>query len=484
MESQGMSGRQLLVKKFKPTDTTIFKTMEDIPETVTHASYVPKPLSKLVRCGPKHLEEGFPTIKGDPRTFNFTTHYKDIFKKHLHQRVQPVRKHYSTVIIGDPEKGSETKTIYGESYPYLNLSSFHKQPKKKDNQVLNPSDVFNGSWISTFKDDFRGHKVDLQGISSQDTSILRATSDFQPKLSVLTEQDFPISMTHASFIPHPPSKLVKPKVSHLEEGFPTIRGDLRALNFLSQYKDTFRRHFVQPIELAERHYSSVCMGDPAKSSEKQTSYSSAFPQISVNSPTKPIRQDELRRRYDYKNDWATSFREDFKPHRVEPIVQVNQVQKVSSLPFDKERSAEDIPLTTNNIFYSSKGSQLPISLPDLDLITKSNVYFGPESESKESYKKTEERIQQAVDQPKPVSYPKSYILTGPDLEPKISMTMADFKPKKITQQPQCESQRSTNFKFPLSDMSFSTNYKDDYIVRPLFPPPTPFDQRHSNVKLR
>lgn len=38
------------------------------------------------------VEEGFPTIKGDPRTFNFITQYKDAYKKHLHQRVQPVGK--------------------------------------------------------------------------------------------------------------------------------------------------------------------------------------------------------------------------------------------------------------------------------------------------------------------------------------------------------------------------------------------------------
>lgn len=38
----------------------------------------------------------------------------------------------------------------------------------------------------------------------------------------------------------------------VEEGFPTIKGDLRALNFLSQYKDVYKKHLVQPVELAER----------------------------------------------------------------------------------------------------------------------------------------------------------------------------------------------------------------------------------------
>ncbi|XP_027883130.1 uncharacterized protein LOC114150708 isoform X2 [Xiphophorus couchianus] len=490
MESQGLTHHQLFAKTFKPTDSTIFKSVEHVPETITHGCYVPQPLSKLVKCGAKHLEEGFPTIKGDPRTLNFITQYKDAYKKHLHQRVQPVGKHFSSITIGDPGKGSETKTMYRASYPQLNLTSFRREPKKKDNTVLNQSDVFKRGLTSTFKDDFRAHKVDLQGISSQQfTGHQRATSNFQPKISIQSLEDIPKSMTQASFIPHPPSKLVKPKVSHLEEGFPTIKGDLRALNFLSQYKDTYRKHLVQPVELAERHYSSVCMGNPAKGSETQTSYSSAFPQISVNSPTKPIIQDELRPRYDYKDSWATSFRDEFKSHKVEPIVIVKPAQCASYLPFvdtNKEQSGEKIHVTTNSIFFSSNGSQPPTSLPDPGLITKSNVYFGPESVSTESYKpqKTEQSIQQEVDQPKVTTYPKSNILTGPDLGPKITITMAEYKPKKITLQQQCESQQKTNFKFPLGDMDFSTNHKDDYIVRPLFPPPAQYDQRYSNVKLR
>ncbi|XP_043986376.1 uncharacterized protein si:dkey-13m1.5 isoform X1 [Gambusia affinis] len=490
MESEELTRHQLFVKKFKPTDETIFKSVEHFPETITHASYVPKPLSKLVKCGVKHLEEGFPTIKGDPRAFKFTTEYEDVYKKHLHQRVQPVEKHYSTVNIGDPRKGSETKTMYRASYPKLNLSSFHREPKKKDNKVLNPSDVFNGPWSSIFKDDFRAHKVDLQGISSHKfTGLQRATSNFQPKIAVPSQQDIPISMTQASFIPHPPSKLVKPKVSHLEEGFPTIRGDQHDVNFLSQYRDAFRKHLVQPVELAERHYSSVCMGNPAKGSETETSYSWAFPQISVNSPVKPIIPDESRRRYDDKNTWATS-RDDFKSHKVAPIVLAKRVQNVSSLPFvdtNKDQSREKIPFTTNSIFFSHQnGSQPPMTLPDPDLITKSNVYFGPESVSKESYKphKTEQNIQQEIEQPKVVTYPESNILTGPDLEPKITMTMADFKAKKITQQPQCESQQTTNLKFPLGDVSYNTSHKDEYITRPLFPRPAQYDQRYSQVKLR
>lgn len=58
-----------------------------------------------------------------------------------------------------------------------------------------------------------------------------------------------------------------------------------------------------------------------------------------------------------------------------------------------------------------------MTLPDPDLITKSNVYFGPESVSKESYKphKTEQNIQQEIEQPKVVTYPESNILTGPGM---------------------------------------------------------------------
>ncbi|XP_008404845.1 uncharacterized protein LOC103463338 isoform X1 [Poecilia reticulata] len=488
MESQGLTRHQLFVKTFKPTDATIFKSMEHFPETITHATYVPQPLSKFVKPGVKHLEEGFPTIKGDLRNFNFTSHYKDVYKKHLLHRVQPVGKHYSTIIMGDPGKRSETKTVYTASYPYLNLSSYRREPKKKDSKVLITSDVFKDCWTSTFKDDFKAHKIDLQGTSSKDmTRLQRATSDFQPKMNIQSVEDIPISMTQASFIPHPPSKLVIPKVSHLEEGFPTIQGDQRTLKFLSEYKDTYRKHLVQPVELAERHYSSVCMGNPAKGSETLTSYSSAYPQISVNSPVKPIYQNEVRPRYDYKERWTTC-RDDFKPHTVEPIVLLKHHQRTSSLPFgtNKEQSGENIPLTTNNIFFSSNGSRPPVCLPDPDLMTKSNVYFGPESESKESYKpqETEQNIQQKVDQPQITTYPNSHILTGPDLGPKITITMADYKPKKITRQQPCESQIKTNFKFPLGDMNFSTTHKDDYIVRPLFPLPTPYDQRHSQVKLR
>lgn len=55
MESQGLTRHQLFAKTFKPTDATIFKSVEHFPETITHGSYVPQPLSKLVKCGAKHL---------------------------------------------------------------------------------------------------------------------------------------------------------------------------------------------------------------------------------------------------------------------------------------------------------------------------------------------------------------------------------------------------------------------------------------------
>ncbi|KAK5599526.1 hypothetical protein CRENBAI_019966 [Crenichthys baileyi] len=268
-----------------------------------------------------------------------------------------------------------------------------------------------------------------------------SVTSFQPaNTKIQSVERVPESTTHATFIPHPLSPLVKAKVKHLEDGFPTIKGDPSPFTFVSQYSDTFKRLMGQPAQPVEKHCSSVCMGNPAKSTQRKTTYTASYLQPSV------CRGDT-----------------------------------------DKERNAERMSVTTNKFFFSDPiGPYSLLCLPDPDMITKSQVQFGPTSPSGQSYTTTtsEQYSKKEGCQAKPAINPRSNILSGPEHGPHISTSMAEYIPLKSSKQGMCQTQQKTNLKFPLSKTHFSTTHSEDYTAKPLILQRSACDQFCSHFMLK
>ncbi|XP_047231654.1 uncharacterized protein LOC124874360 [Girardinichthys multiradiatus] len=318
-----------------------------------------------------------------------------------------------------------------------------------------------------------------------------SVTSFQPtNAKIQSVERFPESTTHATFIPHPLSPLVKAKVKHLEDGFPTIKGDPRTFSFLSQYNDTFKRLMGQPAQPVEKHCSSVCIGNPTKSTQRETTYTASYLQPPVCRPQQTKDQLVFKPRNFYKDCWTTTFREDFKSHKHEPVVQVQTSRNVTSVSrgdTDKERNAERMSVTTNKFFFSDPiGPYSLLCLPDPDMITKSQVHFGPTSPSGQSYTTTtsEQYNKKEGGRAKPAINPRSNILSGPEHGPHISTSMADYIPLKSSKQGMCQTQQKTNLKFPLSKTHFSTTHSEDYTAKPLILQRSARDQFCSHFMLK
>ncbi|XP_021162964.1 uncharacterized protein LOC105938300 isoform X2 [Fundulus heteroclitus] len=159
MEDFTTQYRKLNPRPLQPSVTRVqypnrkIQLVERVPESPAQASFIPHPVSPSVKV--KHLEDGSPTIKGDPRLSNFVSHYNDTFKRHIVQPTQPVQKPSSSIRMGCPGKSSERKTTYKTMYcqPVVCRSE-----KVKNELVHKPTPVYQDSWTTTFRDSFKSHK--------------------------------------------------------------------------------------------------------------------------------------------------------------------------------------------------------------------------------------------------------------------------------------------------------------------------------------
>ncbi|XP_026179263.1 uncharacterized protein LOC117152616 [Mastacembelus armatus] len=126
----------------------------------------------------------------------------------------------------------------------------------------------------------------------------------------------PESTNKATFTPHHVSPVIKATVKHLEEGFPTIKGDKRHCSFVSQCNNTFRGAWGRAAQPVHKHCSSVALGDVVKIVERETSYTASFTQPTFRRNT-PVVKEHLKINFgNFKDSWSSTSKETFCYHKL------------------------------------------------------------------------------------------------------------------------------------------------------------------------
>ncbi|XP_034737111.1 uncharacterized protein LOC117950303 [Etheostoma cragini] len=286
-------------------------------------------------------------------------------------------------------------------------------------------------------------------------------------------EKLPESTSKASFISHRRRcPVVKATAKHLEEGFPTIKGDRRGHSFVSHYNNTFQGAWSRLAKPIEKH-SSVTMGDPGKIVERETTHAKSFSWPPVCRPAVVKERLKLHLGNFSKDFWSSTSREAFCHHKLgDPVVVMRRNQNFHSLPkgdTDARCNKEMMYVTTNRISFSDLNHKAhPVHVLGADLMTKSHVQFSPPrlsslyytTTAKQHYSKQEgERARPAIQLP-------SNILIGPEHEFNPSTTRTDYLPLKTCRQTPVPSQQRSNIRFPLADQHFRTSHSEDYTAKP------------------
>ncbi|KAL7397247.1 hypothetical protein ABVT39_019155 [Epinephelus coioides] len=287
-------------------------------------------------------------------------------------------------------------------------------------------------------------------------------------------ETLPESTSKASFTPHHHCPVVKAASKHLEEGFPTIKGDRRHQRFASEYNDTFQGAWTRAAKPVEKP-SSVALGDPAKIVERETTHAASFIRPTVCRYRPPVVKEPLKLDLGKfsKDLWLSTTRETFGHHNLgDPVVVMRRNRNSSSLPkgdTDSRRNKERMSVTTNSISFSDSHTERPVYVLGADLMTNSHVQFSPPclsglyytTTAKEHYSKQDgERARPAIQLP-------SNILSGPGHKWKSSTTKTDYIPLKVCRQTPCPSMQGSNIRFPLDRQHYSTTHSKDYTAKPL-----------------
>ncbi|GAA6235333.1 uncharacterized protein LOC108896134 [Lates japonicus] len=287
------------------------------------------------------------------------------------------------------------------------------------------------------------------------------------------EEKFPESTNKATFTLHHGSPVIKPTVKHLEEGFPTIKGDGCHRNIISQYKDSFQGAWSQAAQLMDKP-SSVSMGDPVKIVERETTHAASF-----SRPT-PCSQPVVKHRLKLnlgnfsKAPWSSTSKEAFCYHKIgDPVVLTRGTQQYSSFPkgdTDMSRNKERMSVTTTRISFSELNhTEHPVYAPGPELMTKSNVQFSPHRLSGQYYTTTtkEHYGKQEGERARPAIQLPCKILSGSEPALTLSTSKAHFLPFKARKQTPCLSQQRSHIRFPLAEQHFRTTHSEVYTAKPL-----------------
>ncbi|CAB1420341.1 unnamed protein product [Pleuronectes platessa] len=206
-----------------------------------------------------------------------------------------------------------------------------------------------------------------------------------------------------------------------------MKGDECHRSFVSHYNDTFQGAWSRAAQPVDQHSSSVIIGDPVKTVERETTHSASFS----------------------------------RPTACRPRV-VKERLKINLGNFSKN------PL----VLYFQRNPtppQPPVYVHGSDLMTKSNVEFSPAPTSGLYYTTTAKHHfgRKEVEPARPAIQFRSNILTGPEPVPNLSTTQADSLPLRACKQTPCLLLQQSHIRFPLAEPHFSTTHGEDYTIKPL-----------------
>ncbi|KAK2908049.1 hypothetical protein Q8A73_009122 [Channa argus] len=400
----------------------------------------------------------------------FSTHFQDDFKPLSIKKARPFCPSTPAQVINKDLR-------YKKEHLTETMESYHLHPLPKITRTPRWSLLY-----TNFK---------MQTDPSEATFLTTQSQNFCPKafqppstlmrppqsIKIQQVEKLPESTTKATFTPHVGYPIAKAKAKH-PESFPTIKGDKQHCSFVSHYNSTFQGAQGKAGESVDKHCSSVVMGDPVKIVDKETNYTTSFgqPIVCRYKPPRVKKRLKLSLRNFTKDSWASTSREAFCHHKLDPVVLPKQDQNVSSLPkwdTDVKHNRELMSNTTNRISFSELNhADHPVHVSGATLITKSNVQFSSPHLSSLYYTSTAQEHYNKKDreQVSPATQLPSNILSGPEHGLWVSSNMAEFLPVKNCRNTPYPSHQESNIKFPLAGQHFSTTHKEHYKARPLMHP--------------
>ncbi|KAI3368614.1 hypothetical protein L3Q82_025618, partial [Scortum barcoo] len=308
----------------------------------------------------------------------FSTRFQEDFKPHSSKRREPVRQL-------PPAQMDHRDTAHIKEYQTEMKASYHSHPL--------PKTTHTAQW-PTLCTNFKMH-ADLR----EETFLTTQSQEFQPRpfqpppapiplleaTKKIQQVEKTLETTNRAFFPtHRCSPIVKATVKHLEEGFPTIKGDRCHRTSVSEYNDVFQGTRSRAAQSVKKHTSSVSMGNPVKIAETETTHAASFSWPIVCRPSMVKDRLTLNLGNFSEDSWVSTSREAFcyhKPGESDPVVPARRNRNYSSLPkgdTDVRRNKEMMSVTINRIsFPDLKNTERPVYVPGPDLLTRSHVQFSP-----------------------------------------------------------------------------------------------------------
>ncbi|XP_029001813.1 uncharacterized protein LOC114853070 isoform X2 [Betta splendens] len=306
------------------------------------------------------------------------------------------------------------------------------------------------------------------------------TTRFRPSQSFKVQQVEPLpeSTNKSSFPPHQSSAVVKVAAKHLE-ALSTIKGDNHYCTFVSQYNDTFQGAWSRATQPVAKHFSSVSLGDPVKIVDRESTYTTSFSRPTVCRYKPPLVKEHFKLSLGNfsETSWSSTSKETFIYHKPDPVAVTRRNPNFSSLPkgdIDPSHNRERMSVTTNKVSFSDLNhKEHPVFAPGPSLMTKSHVNLSSPRLSGLYYTTTakEHYSKKGGERATPATQLPSNILSGPEHEPSLSTTKADFVPLKTCKGKPLLLQRKSNVRFPLVEQEFSTTHGEHYKAKPLLPTP-------------
>ncbi|CAM9181477.1 unnamed protein product, partial [Lampetra planeri] len=202
-----------------------------------------------------------------------------------------------------------------------------------------------------------------------------------------------------------------------------VKGDRCPQSSRSQNNSNFRGVWNRSALPTEKNSSSVAVGNPTRTGERETTHAASGSRPTICSPPQVKEHMNVRLGHFCKDQWSSTSKETFCYHK--PGEKSSSTDKrnrnFSSVPtgdMNNGRNKERMSVTTNRIFFSNLNPmEVPVFVSGAKLMTKSHVQFSPAHQSDLCYTTTasEHFSKKEGARPRPVLQLPSKILSGPDM---------------------------------------------------------------------
>ncbi|TRY59200.1 hypothetical protein DNTS_018816 [Danionella cerebrum] len=304
----------------------------------------------------------------------------------------------------------------------------------------------------------------------------------RPRTSVRTSFNgkLPEPTYRTTYTPHEVSPVLRVKES-AQTGVGLSLNQEKKNLFSSATQEAYQRRRPMPcpplesIEKQHVQFSSVLLGDREKIVDTQTSYSSSFkshgydkkcllPTVKKNPPIN-LREMSM-------DQWMTSSKEEFRPHKPEAPVLLERRHRNASnilkveIPKDRQ---EKVSTTNQHFFPELTRPEFPVHVDGPSIRTNSRVYFGKPGAFYRTTAQDHFPVKEGVCA-KPTSHPPSRMLQEQEPEPMLTSTQKDFVfqngGRHKLNQSELQRVRDSHIRFQEAKPDYSTTHGEMFVPKP------------------